>query len=124
MKAVSTEKAPSAIGPYSQAIDCGDFVVLSGQIPIVPATGMLAEGGIEAQARQMFGNISAVLQQAGLSFSDVVKTTVFMKDLAEFGILNSIYGEYFSEPFPARSCVEVSALPKGALVECEVVAKK
>lgn len=120
---IHTEKAPAAVGPYSQAMDCGEFVFCSGQIPLVPATGLIIEGGIEAQARQMFANIQAVLNAAGLDFGNVVKTTVFMTDLSQFGILNDIYAEYFPA-HPARSCVEVSALPKGALVECEVIAKR
>lgn len=121
---IHTEKAPAAVGPYSQAMDCGEFVFCSGQIPLVPATGLIVEGGIEAQARQMFANIQAVLNAAGLGFANVVKTTVFMTDLSQFGTLNGIYAEYFPENPPARSCVEVSALPKGALVECEVIAKR
>ena len=119
---IQTNQAPAAVGPYSQAIDCGNFVFCSGQIPLVPETGVLAEGGLEPQARQMFANVRAVLEAAGLSFSNVVKTTVFMTDLSQFGALNSIYAEYFPVNPPARSCVEVSALPKGALVECEVIA--
>lgn len=121
---IHTEKAPAAVGPYSQAMDCGEFVFCSGQIPLVPATGLIVEGGIEAQARQMFANIQAVLNAVGLDFANVVKTTVFMTDLSQFGTLNGIYAEYFPENPPARSCVEVSALPKGALVECEVIAKR
>lgn len=124
MKAIHTTNAPAAVGPYSQAIDCGDLIFLSGQIPLVPATGLAAEGGIEAQARQMFENIKAVLAEAGLDFTNVVKTTVFMTDLGQFAALNSIYAEYFKPPFPARSCVEVSALPKGVSVECELIAKR
>ncbi len=121
---IHTEKAPAAVGPYSQAIDCGHFVYCSGQIPLVPETGLIVEGGIEAQARQMFANIKAVLNAAGLDFGNVVKTTVFMTDLSQFGVLNGIYADYFPTNPPARSCVEVSALPKGALVECEVIARR
>lgn len=124
MKAVFTQNAPAAVGPYSQAIDCGDLVFLSGQIPLVPETGLVAEGGVEAQARQMFANIKAVLAEAGLDFTNVVKTTVFMTDLEQFSVLNTIYAEYFKAPYPARSCVEVSALPKGVSVECELIAKR
>lgn len=124
MKAVFTQNAPAAFGPYSQAIDCGDLVFLSGQIPLVPETGLVAEGGVEAQARQMFANIKAVLAEAGLDFTNVVKTTVFMTDLEQFSVLNTIYAEYFKAPYPARSCVEVSALPKGVSVECELIAKR
>ncbi len=123
-KVIHTNQAPAAVGPYSQAIDCGEYVFCSGQIPLVPETGALVEGGIEAQARQMFANIKAVLAQAGLDFSNVVKTTVFMTDLSQFATLNSIYAEYFPENPPARSCVQVAGLPKGALVETEVIAKR
>ena len=121
---IHTTNAPAAVGPYSQAIDCGDIVFCSGQIPLVPETGLMAEGGIEAQSRQMFANIKAVLLAAGLDFCNVVKTTVFMADLSQFAAFNAIYAEYFPSNPPARSCVEVSALPKGALVECEVIARR
>ena len=124
MKAVFTPNAPAAVGPYSQAVDCSDLVFLSGQIPLVPATGLLAEGGIEAQVRQMFENIKAVLAEAGMDFTNVVKTTVFMTDLGQFATLNGIYAEYFQAPYPARSCVEVTKLPKGVSVECELIAKR
>lgn len=124
MKVIATKNAPAAVGPYSQAIDCGDTVYCSGQIPLDPQTGAVVEGGLEAQAHQMFRNVKAVLAEAGLSLQNVVKTTVFMTDLGQFGALNAIYAEYFSEPYPARSCVEVSALPKGVLVECEVIARR
>ena len=121
---IHTTNAPAAVGPYSQAIDCGDFIFCSGQIPLVPETGLVVEGGIEEQARQIFANIKAVLNAAGLDFCNVVKTTVFMTDLGQFATLNGIYAEYFPENPPARSCVQVSALPKGVLVECEVIAKR
>ena len=121
---IHTNNAPAAVGPYSQAMDCGEFVFCSGQIPLVPETGLLVEGGIEEQARQIFANIKAVLNAAGLDFANVVKTTVFMTDLTQFATLNGIYAQYFPENPPARSCVEVSSLPKGALVECEVIAKR
>lgn len=121
---IQTNQAPAAVGPYSQAIDCGSFVFCSGQIPLVPETGILAEGGLEPQARQMFANIRAVLAAAGLDFSNVVKTTVFMTDLTQFADFNAIYAEYFPGNPPARSCVQVAALPKGALVECEVIAMR
>ena len=124
MKVNATKNAPAAVGPYSQAIDCGDTVYCSGQIPLDPQTGAVVEGGLEAQAHQMFRNVKAVLAEAGLGLENVVKTTVFMTDLGQFGALNAIYAEYFAEPFPARSCVEVSALPKGVLVECEVIARR
>ena len=124
MKVIATKNAPAAVGPYSQAIDCGDTVYCSGQIPLDPQNGAVVEGGLEAQAHQMFRNVKAVLAEAGLSLQNVVKTTVFMTDLGQFGALNAIYAEYFAEPYPARSCVEVSALPKGVLVECEVIARR
>lgn len=123
-KVIQTKEAPAAVGPYSQAIDCGEFVFCSGQIPLVPETGLIVEGGIEEQSRQMFSNIKAVLNAAGLDFCNVVKTTVFMTDLSQFATFNGIYAEYFPSNPPARSCVEVSNLPKGALVECEVIAKR
>ena len=124
MNVICTKNAPAAVGPYSQAIDCGDFVFLSGQIPLVPETGLVADGGLEAQAHQMFANIQAVLAEAGMSLSNVVKTTVFITDLSQFAAFNAIYAEYFKAPYPARSCVEVSALPKGVLVECELIARR
>lgn len=124
MNVICTKNAPAAVGPYSQAIDCGDLVFLSGQIPLVPETGLVADGGLEAQAHQMFANIKAVLAEAGMSLSNVVKTAVFMTDLSQFAAFNAIYAEYFKAPYPARSCVEVSALPKGVLVECELIAKR
>ena len=124
MKVIATKNAPAAVGPYSQAIDCGDTVYCSGQIPLDPQNGAVVEGGLEAQAHQMFRNVKAVLAEAGLGLENVVKTTVFMTDLGQFGALNAIYAEYFAEPYPARSCVEVSALPKGVLVECEVIARR
>ena len=124
MNVICTKNAPAAVGPYSQAIVCGDLVFLSGQIPLVPETGLVADGGLEAQAHRMFANIQAVLAEAGMSLSNVVKTTVFMTDLSQFAAFNAIYAEYFKAPYPARSCVEVSALPKGVLVECELIAKR
>ena len=122
MKSVSTEKAPAAIGPYSQAQICGNLVFASGQIPIIPETGAIAEG-LEAQANQVFLNISNLLQAAGSDIGKVVKTTVFIKDMNNFGKINEIYAQYFTEPFPARSCVEVARLPKDVLLECEVIAE-
>lgn len=121
---VFAEKAPAAVGPYSHAIDCGSMVFLSGQIPLVPETGALAEGGIEAQARQMFANIKSVLDSCGLTFDNVVKTTVFMADLKDFNSFNDIYAKYFPKDPPARSCVQAAALPKGALVEAECICVK
>ena len=123
MKAISTKKAPAAIGPYSQAIRVGHLVYTSGQIPIDPATGAFVEGGIREQTRQSLTNVRAILAEAGLAMSDVVKTTVFMADMNDFAEMNAVYAEFFAEPYPARSAVAVKTLPKGALVEIEVVAE-
>ncbi len=122
MKTISTPKAPAAIGPYSQAIQVGNLVYTSGQIPIDPATGVFVEGGIKEQTRQALSNVKAILQEVGLTMSHVVKTTVFMADMGDFADMNAVYAEFFSEPYPARSAVAVKTLPKGALVEIEVVA--
>ncbi len=122
MKVVSTEKAPAAIGPYSQAIITNGFVFASGQIPIIPESGALAEG-LEAQAHQVFKNVTELLRAAGTDISRTVKTTVFIKDMNDFAAINAVYSQYFSTPFPARSCVEVARLPKDVLLECEVVAE-
>ena len=124
MNAVSTCKAPGAIGPYSQAIEIGQMVFTSGQIPIDPQTGAFAEGGIKEQTRQSLNNVKAILEAAGLSMRHVVKTTVFLADMNDFTDMNSVYAEFFSEPFPARSAVAVKTLPKNALVEIEAVASK
>ena len=121
-KVLSTSKAPAAIGPYSQAIQVGYLVYTSGQIPIDPATGVFVEGGIKEQTRQSLLNVKAILEEAGLTMNDVVKTTVFMADMNDFADMNAVYAEFFSEPYPARSAVAVKTLPKGALVEIEVVA--
>ena len=123
MQRISTKKAPVAIGPYSQAIQVGNLVYTSGQIPIDPATGEFAKGGIKEQTRQSLTNIKAILEEAGLSMSNVVKTTVFMADMNDFADMNAVYAEFFTEPYPARSAVAVKTLPKGALVEIEVVAE-
>jgi 2-iminobutanoate/2-iminopropanoate deaminase len=122
-KVISTSKAPSAIGPYSQAIRVGNLVYTSGQIPIDPATGLFAEGGIKEQTRQSLLNVKAILEEAGLTMGNVVKTTVFMADMADFADMNAVYAEFFTEPYPARSAVAVKTLPKGALVEIEVIAE-
>lgn len=122
MKAISTKKAPGAIGPYSQAIQAGEFVYTSGQLGLDPATGAFPEGGIKEQARQSLNNVKAILEEVGLSMVNVVKTTVFLADMADFAEMNSVYAEFFSEPYPARSAVAVKTLPKNALVEIEVVA--
>ena len=121
MKVISTDKAPAAIGPYSQARVVGNLIFASGQIPIIPETGALAEG-LEAQAEQVFTNIAHLLEAANSDMGHVVKTTVFIKDMNDFGAINAIYARHFQEPFPARSCVEVARLPKDVLLECEVIA--
>ena len=123
MKVISTTKAPAAIGPYSQAIQVGNLVYTSGQIPIDPATGNFVEGGIKEQTRQSLTNVRAILEEAGLTMANVVKTTVFMADMNDFADMNAVYAEFFAEPSPARSAVAVKTLPKGALVEIEVVAE-
>ena len=122
MKTIATKNAPAAIGPYSQAQAVNGLVYTSGQIGIDPATGALVEG-LEAQANQVFKNLTELLKAAGSDMSKVVKTTVFIKDMNDFGRVNEIYAKYFTEPFPARSCVEVARLPKDCLVECEVIAE-
>lgn len=123
-KVIETRHAPAAIGPYSQAIEIGDTVFLSGQIGLDPKKGTLVSGGIEHETRQVLDNIREVLRAAGLGFGDVVKTTVFLINLADFEIVNGVYGEHFTEEFPARSTVQVAALPRGALLEIEVIAKR
>ena len=124
MKVIATKQAPAAIGPYSQAIEAHGFVYLSGQLPIDPATGQFPEGGIKEQTRQSLLNAQAILKEAGLSLSHVVKTTVLLSDIANFGPMNEVYAEMFGAPFPARSAFAVRDLPKGALVEIECVAVK
>ena len=124
MKIISTTKAPAAIGPYSQAIEVNGFVYASGQIPIDPATGQFVEGGIKEQTRQSLTNAQNILKEAGTDLSHVVKTTVYLSDIANFAPMNEVYAEFFTEPYPARSAVAVKDLPKGALVEIEVLAAK
>ena len=121
-QAVSTDRAPKPIGPYSQAVKYGDMVFTSGQIPVDPATGRMVEGDIQTQTEQVFRNLDAVLSAAGTSLQNAVKVTVFLADMADFPKVNEVYARKFEEPFPARSCVEVSALPAGARVEIELVA--
>ena len=122
---ISTTNAPAAIGPYSQAIDCGAFLVTSGQVPFDPATGVIVEGGIGAQTRQSLNNVKAILEAAGLTMDNVVKTTVFLQNMGDFAAMNAVYAEFFTEgQYPARSAVEVAALPKGALVEIETICVK
>lgn len=120
---ISTDKAPGAIGPYSQAIDAGAFVFISGQIPVDPATGNIPEG-ITAQTTQSLANVRAILAEAGLTVANVVKTTVFLADMADFGPMNEVYASVFTTPFPARSAVAVKTLPKNVLVEIEVIAAR
>ena len=124
MKAISTNNAPAAIGPYSQAIEAGGLVFASGQLPINPSTGTFPEGGIKEQTRQSILNARAILESAGCSLSNVVKTTVLLADIADFAAMNEVYASFFSEPFPARSAFAVRDLPKGALVEIEMIAAK
>lgn len=123
-KQISTDKAPAAIGPYSQAIEAGGMVFASGQLPIDPATGAFVEGGVKEQTRQSLTNVQNILRKAGVDLSHVVKTTVFLSDMANFGAMNEVYAEFFTQPFPARSAVAVKTLPKDALVEVECIAVK
>lgn len=122
MKQISTQNAPEAIGPYSQAIEVNGFVYASGQLPIDPATGAFPEGGVKEQTRQSLLNVKAILEEAGLALSNVVKTTVYLADMGDFAAMNEVYSQFFAQPFPARSAIAVKALSKGALVEVEVVA--
>ena len=123
-KPIHTPNAPAAIGPYSQAVKTGNLVFVSGQIPIDPATGEFVEGGIQEQTRQALTNASNILKQAGTDLGHVVKTTVFLSSITDFAAMNEIYAQFFTEPYPARSAVAVKDLPKGALVEVEVLAVK
>lgn len=124
MKQISTQNAPAAIGPYSQAIEVNGFVYASGQLPIDPATGAFPEGGVKEQTRQSLLNVKAILEEAGLALSNVVKTTVYLADMDDFAAMNEVYSQFFAQPFPARSAIAVKSLPKGALVEVEVVAAR
>lgn len=124
MKVIHTTQAPAAIGPYSQAIEANGFVFASGQLPIDPATGEFAPGGVREQTRQALMNASGIMEEAGIDLSHVVKTTVYLADMADFAAMNEVYATFFREPFPARSAVAVKALPKGALVEVECIAAK
>ncbi|MDP2497073.1 MAG: RidA family protein [Candidatus Palauibacterales bacterium] len=120
---ISTDDAPEAIGPYSQAILADGWLYTAGQIGLDPATGEFVEGGVEEQARRALANLEAVLEEAGLGFGDVVKTTVFLADMDDYGAVNEIYGDHFTAPFPARSAVEAATLPRDARVEIELVAR-
>jgi 2-iminobutanoate/2-iminopropanoate deaminase len=122
-KVISTDKAPAAIGPYSQAIEVNGMVYTSGVIPVDPATGNIAEG-VEAQAEQAFKNLCNLVEESGSKVENIIKTTVFIKEMNDFGTINEIYKKYFKEPFPARSCVEVARLPKDVLLEVEAIAFK
>ena len=122
---INTNSAPAAIGPYSQAIDSGTGIIfVSGQLPIDPATGAFPEGGVKEQTRQSLTNAKAILEAAGLSLANVVKTTVFLADMGDFAAMNEVYAEFFTEPYPARSAVAVKTLPKNALVEIECIAAR
>lgn len=123
MKALSTDKAPAAIGPYSQALVNGNMVFVSGQIPVDPATGQIAET-IEEQTTQSLSNIRNILAENGMTMSDVIKTSVFLSDLDDFAAMNEVYASYFQAPYPARSCVQVAAIPKGCRIEIECIAVK
>lgn len=119
---IKTERAPKALGPYSQGVRSGDNLYLSGQVPLDPATGKLVEGDISAQARRVFDNIRAVLEEAGASFGDVVRVGIYLTDLGNFGAVNEVMKQYFAEPYPARSTIGVAALPLGAAIEIDVIA--
>jgi 2-iminobutanoate/2-iminopropanoate deaminase len=121
-QALSTDRAPKAIGPYSQAIRVGQLLFLSGQVPLDPSTGQMVDGDVAAQTRRVMENLSAILQSAGLSFTAVVRTTIFLADMNDFAKVNEVYGSYFSEPYPARATVQVARLPKDARVEIDAVA--
>lgn len=123
MNALNSTNAPAALGPYSQALVQGDMVFCSGQIPLDPATGEMAQG-IENQTRQVLKNLTAVLAENGMTLANVIKTTVFLADLNDFTAMNEVYAQFFTQPFPARSCVQVAAIPKGSLVEIECIAVK
>ena len=124
MKEISTDRAPAAIGPYSQAIEAGGMIFTSGVIPVDPGTGEISGKDAPSQAGQAFTNLAALLEDAGSSIEKVIKTTVFIKDMNDFGSINEVYADFFSKPYPARSCVEVARLPKDVLIEVEAVAEK
>ena len=123
LKPIQTSSAPQAIGPYSQAIRCGSLVFVSGQIPLDPTTGQLVSGGVDAQTHQVLKNLKAVVEASGSSFDKVAKTTIYLKDMGQFQLVNEIYGSYFKAPFPARATVEVARLPKDVLVEIDCIAQ-
>lgn len=121
---ISTDKSPAAIGPYSQAVEVNGMIYSSGMIPVIPATGQIVDGGVKEQTKQVFDNLKALLGAAGSSLDQVIKTTVFIKDMNDFGAINEVYATYFDGDYPARSCVEVARLPKDVLIEVEVIALK
>lgn len=123
-KQISTKEAPAAIGPYSQAVEVNGLLFTSGVIPIVPATGELVEGGIEQQAEQAIGNLAALIKASGAKLENTIKTTVFIKNMDDFAKVNEIYARYFTDDYPARSCVEVARLPKDVLIEIEAIVEK
>lgn len=123
-KVISTDQAPAAIGPYSQAIEIGNLIFTSGMIPINPATGELVTGSVEAQAEQAFSNLQHLIEASGSSMDKVIKTVVFIQNMEDFGKINEIYAKYFPEPYPARSCVEVARLPKDVALEVEAIVEK
>jgi 2-iminobutanoate/2-iminopropanoate deaminase len=123
-KAIATTNAPAAIGPYSQGVDTGSLVFVSGQLPINPATGEFAGADIAAQTRQSLTNIKSILEANGMSMANVVKTTVLLEDISEFAAMNAVYAEFFTEPYPARAAYQVAALPKAAKIEIEAIAAK
>lgn len=122
LEILSTDTAPAAIGPYSQAVRCGNLLFCSGQIPLDPVSGEVAAGGIKCQAEQVMKNIAAVLTAAGIGFDDVIKTTIYLIDMADFATVNDVYGGFFTDHKPARSTVAVKALPRGVLLEIEIIA--
>lgn len=119
---VNTDRAPQAIGPYSQAVKANGFLFVSGQIPLDPITGQIVYGGIESQTHQVLNNLKAILEHEGLSFDHVVKSGVFLQDMNDFAYMNKIYGQYFTSPYPARACVQVARLPRDVSIEIEIVA--
>ena len=121
-ESVLSDRAPAPVGPYSQAVKAGGFLFLSGQVALNPATGKMVDGDVVAHTRQIMANLEAVLAAAGVSLADVVKTTIFLTDMGDFGAVNEVYGEYFTEDPPARSCVQVAALPMGVPIEIEMIA--
>lgn len=121
---IATKNAPAAVGPYSQAVEVNGMLFISGQVPLDPATGKLVEGGIEAQTERVLENLGAILKEAGLSFKNVVKTTCLLTDMNNFGVVNEIYGRYFTEELPARAAFAVVQLPVGAMVEIEAIAAR